>query len=135
MKLWTKVLVGAVVLIVAAISAERVFLARLQNEVIHDDELLSAFLATLHKPIYVEPGFGFCRFGGERWGYVYQLCVFQSGTPPSCPPPSYTIQYLGPQSRLAMVSKAYHDGELVFRRSIFEIDRLGNVCLDERGSG
>ncbi|MEO8245279.1 MAG: hypothetical protein ABI832_23655 [bacterium] len=119
----------------AAIADERVFLARLQDEVIHDNARLTAFLATLHKPIYVEPGFGFCRFGGERWGYVYQLCVSSRGNPPGCPFGSFTVEYLGPQSRLSILNKDYHDGETMFRYAIIHIDKDGKVCSDIRKMG
>lgn len=135
MKLWTKFLVGAVGLTAVAISAERVFLARLQDEVIHDDERLSAFLATLHKPIYVEPGFGFCRFGGERWGYVYQLCVYFGATSKECPMPSYIVQYLGPRAWFSVWSDGYYNTELVFRHPIYAIDADGKVCFDPRNRG
>lgn len=116
-----------------AITAEQIFLSRLEHSVIHDDARIQAFLKSLHYPIWVQPGFGFCRPGGSSWGYEYQLCIFQIGTPPECPRPAYTLQYLGPQSTFALISRDYHDDELMFRVRIFDIDKFGLVCRDKRG--
>lgn len=80
-----KVLVAIGEILFGAFAAERVFLSRLQYSVIHDDSRLDGFLKSLHYPIWVEPGFGFCRFGGSSWGYTYQFCLSSVVIPRGCP--------------------------------------------------
>lgn len=132
MKMAAKAVIAIGGIIFGAFAAEKVFLARLEYSVIHDDARLNAFLKSLNYPIWVEPSLGFCRIGGSSWGYEYQLCVYSS-TAATCPMDSYLLQYLGPQSMFSILSRVYHDEELVFRIPIFNIDRLGNICRDKRG--
>lgn len=124
----TIVLLALAGIFVGAVVAERVFLARLEDSVIHDDERLDAFLRSLHYPISIEPSFGFCRPGGVSWGYEYQLCVYSDYNPPGCPIDSLTLQYLGPMSKFSILSKEYHDSELVFRVPILNMETDGTVC-------
>jgi hypothetical protein len=131
MKRSTKVVLAIGGIFIGVLAAEQVFLSRLQYSVIHDDVRLDAFLKSLHYPIWVEPGFGFCRFGGSKWSYTYQLCVY-SQTSLGCPLDSYYVQYLGPQSKFHLLTKDYHDSELMFRRLIVTIDARGNICSDRR---
>ncbi len=132
MKSLTKALVAIGGIFLGAIISEQVFLSRLENSVIHDDARLEAFLKSLHHPIYVEPSFGFCRFGGSKWGYTYQLCVYSGASSKDCPLDSYIIQYLAPQGWFSVISKGYHDLELVFRQPIFAVDKNGAMCFDPR---
>jgi hypothetical protein len=112
--------------------AERMFLASLRDSVIHDDQKIAEFLKTLSYPIKIRPSFGFCKEGGQSWGYTYQICVYSGSTPPSCPSDSYLLQYLGPQGMLSLFSKGYHDSELQFRVPIVTIDKDGDICADRR---
>lgn len=128
MKTKSRILFALVGLFVGAIVAEQLFLAHLQYSVIHDNARLRAFLKSHHYPILVEPGFGFCRVRGTSWGYTYQLCLSSRGNPPGCTFGSLTLEYLGPQGRLSVIPKDYHDRETPFRIAILNIDRDGNIC-------
>ena len=116
------------VILVGAIATERVFLSRLEYSVIHDDARLAEFLKSLHYPMTIQSGRGFCRIGGTRLGYTYKFCLAYRGNPLGCPSGTVTLEYLGPQGRLSMFSDSYHDSETVFRREILSFDRDGNIC-------
>ncbi len=128
MKRATKVFIAIGGIFLGTYVAEQVFLSRLEYSVIHDDARLDGFLKSLPYPIWVEPGYGFCRFGGTRLGYTYQFCLAYRGNPLGCPSGTVTLEYLGPQGKFSLVSDAYHDSETVFRREILSFDRDGNIC-------
>ena len=112
--------------------AERMFLASLRDSVIHDDQKIAEFLKTLSYPIKIRPSFGFCKEGGQSWGYTYQFCLHSGTIPPSCLAETYEVQYLGPQGKLSLLFKSYHDNEPQFRESFANIDEHGKICADRR---
>lgn len=127
MKRSIKVFVAIGGVFFATLAAEKVFLSRLEYSVIHDDARLDAFLKSLHYPISIEPGEGFCRAGGSSWVYTYQLCLSSRGNPIGCAPGSLTLEYLGPQGKISIISNDYHDTETPFRFAILNIDRDGSI--------
>lgn len=119
--------------VTGSILAESAFLERLREKVVLDKDRVEKLLNVLEIPKDLRPNFDVCRFWGSEAGYDYQYCLYSGANPPGCPMGSLTLQYLGPTGFFDIVSKRYHDSELMYRVSILNIDTDGKICYDFRG--
>jgi hypothetical protein len=120
------------ILVAGAVAAENAFLNKLRDRVLLDEDRLKKLLNGLEVPRDLRPNFDVCHFWGEEAGYDYSYCLYSGANPPGCPMGSLTLQYLGPAGYFDIVSKEYHESELMYRVSIVNIDTDGKICYDFR---